>query len=230
MEVAKARLEVAFQEPLAPWASLRGLVRGLALDEEAELQGQPVTITRNKTKQAFVIGFKEIDISTENVPAKDSGTSALIDLYEEVATALRDVPAVKSWKHSLTFIDTDSQPFHQLVDRFRGSFLVDNELVSHATDVGIILEYVDGAHSKVLQFGPMTSQQLQTSFLRWPFDVGDHFNFVLASVSDGHVDSTIDTETFKRSLSESVSWESHSADLAFRILHMDVEAEDDGNG
>jgi hypothetical protein len=212
MDLVKAVLRIDFSEALHPWLDLRRLVRAATGDQSIEIQGQQMNVDRAGQHQRVVLEVRALTIHQEHQPTLDAGAEAVLAEVVRIHEAF-PLPSIRSMRFDAFFIEAYPLPFHELVARFRESFIQTVPITAAASDIGLLLDYRLGQVVQHLQLGPMAPAQLQAAFLIWPRDrLPEQFLYVSAGYEEER-EMPFDRGDLARTLATASQWQLEQATL-----------------
>jgi hypothetical protein len=135
----------------------------------AEIQGQPLVVTRDQEKMRFVLQVRALIVELEGpTPLRDI-TPALIRILGEIHQA-SPIPETDFARLDLLFIEPYALPLHELVLKVKTTYFQPMELISSATDVGFSVDEQVGDTIRHRQIGPMEPAQLNEQYLNFKRD------------------------------------------------------------
>jgi hypothetical protein len=178
VDFLKSTFRIEFTEAIRPWLDLRGIFRAFSGNPSLEIQGQPITVDRAEKHHRLILEVRGVTLHQE-------GRRSLRDSADEAVrtiTAIDEVlplPIISSVRFDALFIEGYPLPFHDLVARFKGTFIQPSPIGDPAVDIGLSLDYQDGDVVRHIQLGPMEPLQLKSTFLIWPSErLPDQFLFI----------------------------------------------------
>lgn len=217
MELVRTILRLQLSEAFNSWVEMRSIIREAAESPSAEIQGAAIVIDVKDKKQRIVLHVKAIELEQEGVSSVEDGMAVELEKVAKVNDVSK-LPEVSQVWHEAIFIEPYALPFHEILILIKNRFLKESELVDVSTDVGLVLDQVEGDVTKHFQVGPMAREQLISMFLKWPKDdLPDNFVFVSVKYQQDKA-FVFEREYLKKFLEEASEWESKQAKLVFSHL------------
>ena len=217
MELVKTVLRLSASEAFAPWIEMRSMIRELGEEPKAEIGGSSVIMDLKEKKQKLVLHVRGIELEQEGISSIEESTAAALDKMVR-GNKVSKFPEIKTVWHEARYMEPYALPFHELLILVKNRFLRASELADASTDVGIIFDQAEGDIVKHYQFGPMTKEQLLSTFLTWPKDgIPDNFIFLSLRYEQNKA-FTFEREYLKKFLEAANEWEVNQAQWLFSYL------------
>lgn len=178
VELVRTVVRLEFAEALRPWLEVRGLFRVASGDETAELKGETTHFENEEKKQRIGFQMRGFSFEQEGNRTNEVVAQKALQTFSE----LNDVstfPMLERVRIDTMCIESYELSFRELCSLFQRTYLQESALVQQATDLGVTIDQEEGHVSRHVQLGPMESEQLQNTFLRWERDsIPDRFLFM----------------------------------------------------
>lgn len=181
VDLIKATALLRFETALPPWLELRGIFRAMTAQPSAEIEGQPIIVTRDKEKLRLNLQVRAVVVDAENVDSPDDAVRKLTKVLSDIA-ATTEIPNIESVQLNLMFIESYPLPFHELVSAVKSAYYQPVDHIISASDISVAFDVESEQGIQNVQLGPMNPDQLRQAYLVFPrTNLPETFLFVSVS-------------------------------------------------
>ena len=167
LEIVQLSASLSLEQALSPWRELRGIIRAVTGDEGSEVESQPFDINNAARKQRVVLRVRAISVIDEGMGDIADGVVRIVEVLDTIH-GVSSIPAIQTLESIAMFIQPRDVPFHEAVAAVKEAVWTQADIIDEATDVGLVVDFDDGTRLGTLTVGPMSKQQLQDQYLKWP--------------------------------------------------------------
>ncbi len=217
MELVKTIIRLRFSEAIRPWLEMRSMMRGVAENPKAEIEGTPIIMDLKDKKQRVVLQIKGFEFIQEGMKSIEDSIDIAVDKLVKSNSASK-LPNIGQISYESIFIEPYAVPFHELLLLMKNRFLQPGALVDSTTDIGLIFDQIEGDILKHYLTGPMVKEQLLKMYLHYGRDQVPE-NFVFLSLQyQQNKDFAFDADYVRKFLQAAGQWQTHQAKSVFSYL------------
>lgn len=206
MDIVKTTLALQFSEAFRPWLDLRSVIRLLSENQTAEIQGQPVVVTRGKKQERITFQARGISLEQEAVKSVGSDYATSLVLLNQIDNVF-GLPAISQVRHDVIAIEPFPVPFYELVTLLKRLYIQPSPIFASADDIGLSFDEHQGDTVKHVQIGPMIPEQLRSTYLAFSNDkLPDQFVFISLGYEDNHY-AEYDAGRVRQCLEAAATWQ-----------------------
>ena len=218
VELVRTVIRLEFAEALRPWLEVRGLFRVASGDETVELKGETTHFENEENRQRIGFQMRGFSFEQEGNRTNDLVAQNALQTFSKLNGVSR-FPMLERVRIDTMFIESYELSIRELCSMFRRTFLQESALVQQATDLGVTIDQEEGHVSRHIQLGPMESEQLQASFLRWERDsIPDRFLFMGLGFQ-WNVEMEYNSQELDSVFVEACSWQ----ESAIQLVQADIK-------
>ena len=167
MRLVKVITELRFSGSLKLLRSYEDLhlaILGQELKQPERWITPGLTLEAKQKKLRTILEQKRCAVDLEEVPNTGYCVQTIAGIFKKVDDIL-SIPLLARIGVRTIWIEPFEGTFTDLLKVYKKSVLGSNILCEQASDVGLVLDFVDGDYNVSLTTGPMEAQQLKTQFL-----------------------------------------------------------------
>ncbi len=111
MELVKTIIRLRFSEAIRPWLEMRSIIRDVAENPKAEIEGTPIIMDLKDKKQRVVLHIRAFEFRQEGIDSIEDSIDAAVDKLVKSNSSSK-LPQINQVSYESSFIEPYAVPCH----------------------------------------------------------------------------------------------------------------------